>query len=125
MLRRVSSKVACPLAASGYDQSWREFLECLSIHVTLEFDHLTDRVPVAHPAPIIELRLSRPRHTNTVVAGDHLQQKPLLLLAFEVRRRVVAPQPLRQPVAQPAGGAREDLHAMLFEPDFLVELTKQ
>src|SRR5690606_16599924 len=51
------------------------------------------------------------------------QQEPLLFLADAQRLAMSTDQTLRQTITQPATGAGENFHILLFQADFFVEFT--
>ena len=105
-----------------HPQSRREFPQRLSIDFALERYHLRQGIPVAHPAPLAELRIFGVGEVERLVAGQKPQQEPLLLLAAEVPPRGVVS---RQAVAQPAGGAPAYLHRVFGEAGLLAQFSKQ
>merc|ERR1711991_669896 len=106
-------------------QPRREFFECATIDFALEGDHLPQRIPVTDPAPAIELRLAGQVHAHTLFGAGQAQQEPLLFLADAQRLAVRTHQALRQTIAQPATGAGEDIHILLFQADLFVEFAIQ
>src|SRR3989344_3467821 len=106
-------------------QTRRKFFECATIDLALEGDHLPQRIPVTDPAPAIELGLAGQIHAYTVLGAGQAQQEPLLFLADAQRLAVGSHQALRQTITQPATGAGEDLHILLFQAHFFVEFAKQ
>src|SRR5690554_5408277 len=107
MRRRASSMVTFAgtmlSAADEFAVAHGELLHGAAIDLAFERHHLTQRVPVADPAPAVELRtVTAPGETHRVVLSQHSQQKPLLLLTDADRAAFdLAHQPFRQAVAQP------------------------
>src|SRR5690625_487373 len=102
-----------------------EFLHSPAVDFALEGHHLAEGIPVAHPAPVIELGLAPQVDPNLVILRQHAQQKPLLLLADADRTPAAPDQPLGEAIAQPAPGAGEHLDVIGSQPHLFVELAIQ
>src|SRR5690606_4357737 len=102
-----------------------KFLHEPTVDVAHEGDDLPQRIPVADPAPAIELGFGGPGHAHAFIGTGQTQQEPLLLLAHANRLGMAADQPLRQTIPQPAPGTAEYLHIAGQQPDLLVELAIQ
>src|SRR3989338_9773864 len=89
---------SCVSGSVPRQQARCKFLEGAAIDLALECHHLAQRVPVAHPAPAVELRLAGQVHPHALLVGGQAQEKPLLLLADTQRLAVGAHQPLRQTI---------------------------
>lgn len=101
----------------------RQLLERIQIDLALKKDNIFNRLPIVHPAPVIELRLRRMIQANIVFRPDQPEHEPTLLLP-DTRGRGVSPaQPMRQPVTQPMSGASHDFHMMGFQPRLFPKLA--
>src|SRR3990167_4799625 len=100
-----------------------QFLQCLTIDSALEVDHLTDGVPVTHPAPAVELRFPAVIEADVGFVAQQAQEKPFLLLADARILAGATHITAWQTVAQPALSLREDLHMRGLQPDLFVQLA--
>src|SRR5690606_11151951 len=87
-----------PTAAKQYGG---QFIEGLSVYVTLELYDGVQRHPVLAPTPSVEFRRIRSPQTNIGITPHHAQQKPYLLLTFIVTARISTYEVVRYVVAQP------------------------
>src|SRR5690606_670911 len=122
--RRISSIAGIPPLALHHRY---KFSQRTHIDTALEMHHLAHRVPVADPAPGIELRLTTGGQVDRLLITDQSQQEPLLLLADTLSLIVLtAPQETTwQPVTEPAARAGKNFHILLVQANFLVQFTVQ
>src|SRR5690606_2283872 len=122
--RRISSIAGIPPLALHHRY---KFAQCAHIDAALEMHHLAHRVPVADPAPGIELRLATGSQVDRLFITDQSQQKPLLLLADTLPLVVLATsqETTRQPVTEPATRSGKNLHVLLLQANFLLQLAVQ
>jgi hypothetical protein len=100
----------------------RQLLQRLLVDAALEIDHLSERIPVSHPAPSIELGFSGMIETKIALFALDPQQEPDLLLTDADRPAAAADEALRQPIAQPAAGGAEDADLLFAQTDFFLQL---
>src|SRR5690554_68647 len=92
-----------------YRHLWCQFSQGTAIYLPFERNDLPQWIPVADPAPAVELWLAGQVHAHAIFVGAQAQQEPFLLLADAYRLAVAANHTLWQAVAQPAAGAAENL----------------
>ena len=68
----------------------QQLVQRTPVDIAFEFDDLIDRIPEAHPSPVVEFRLFGLVQFNLTVIRFESQQKPFLFLANTKRVLVVA-----------------------------------
>jgi len=100
----------------------RKLLQRPLIHTALKIDHILDRLPVFHPAPVIEFRLIKLIQAEIALFTAHPQQKPALFLANAHWLSVFPHKTLGQAIPEPFIGTTEDFHMVWFQSHFFVQL---
>src|SRR5690554_663446 len=108
-----------------YRHLWCQFSQGTAIYLPFERNDLSQWIPVADPAPAVELRLAGQVHAHAVFIGIQAQQKPFLLLTNAYWLAVATHHTLWQPVAQPAAGAAENFDILPVQADFFIEFAIQ
>src|SRR3569832_1486700 len=106
-------------------QQRREFTQRAHVHPAFERHHVANRVPITHPAPVVELGPLAQGEAHVGVVGQQTKQIPDLLLADAHGLVVLADEAARQTVAQPATRVAENLDVLRPETQFLIELAEQ
>src|SRR5690554_5208828 len=99
-------------------------IERTQIDITLEIDHVLERIPEIHPLPAIEFRALGMIQTNIGLIGDQAQQEPDLLLTDAQRTLARAHEAPGKAVTQPAWCCSQYLDVLGAQPGFLFQLAE-
>jgi len=94
----------------------RKLLQCSLIYPALKINHILDRLPVFHPAPVIEFRSIKLIQAEITLFTTHPQQKPTLFLANAYGLGVLSDKTLGQTIPEPFIGTTQDFHMMWLQP---------
>jgi len=120
--RRIPALLAQRDAAAAFGER-REMTQRLLIDTALEHDDVLRRIPEIDPAPEIELGMLVRVEPERGFLADEPQQEPDLFLADADRPLVMAHEPVRQAIAQPARRRAEHLNVMRTETGLFLELA--
>src|SRR5262249_13170185 len=113
-----------PLGRLGRKGETGQMAQRFGIDPALEIDDRAHRLPVADPAPAIELRLTGTGEIELHLVALHAEQEPALLLADARRLLIAADVARRQPIPQPVAGTPHQAHIVGREADLFVQLAE-
>ena len=124
LLTQVIGAVLLAMARTRLGKDQRcQLLQGPLVDAPLEIDDIAHRLPVLHPAPVVELRLVTAVETKVAFVALHAQEKPALFLPDAQRLGVAADELLGQAVAEPVARAAEELHLVGPETHLLLQLA--